>query len=168
MNDEKAGVLSESVLAQIDQWLAKYPPEQRRSAVLPALLLVQKANAGWLSDELIEATAAYLGIPAISAYEVARFYSMYELAPIGKHKISVCTNISCRLAGCQSIIDHLQQRCQTQMGQTSADGRYTLRSVECMGACAHAPMLEVNEQYHERLTPAKVDAILAELEPEDA
>ncbi len=161
-------VLSSEVIAQIDQWIQKYPPEQRRSAVLPGLLMAQEANGGWLSADVITAVADYLNIPPIAAFEVASFYSMYELAPIGKHKISVCTNIACQLAGCQTIIEHLEQRCATQLGATSADGQYTLRSVECMGACIHAPMLEVNKQYHENLTLEKVDALLSQLTNEGA
>lgn len=157
-------VLTAASLAQIDHWIAKYPPEQRRSAILPALLIAQKANRGWLSSVLIEATADYLGMPHIAAYEVASFYSMYELEPIGQHKISVCTNISCQLAGCDKIVAQLEQRCGVSLGGTSADGRYTLRSVECMGACTNAPMLEVHERYYENLTPAKVDEILANLD----
>ncbi len=156
-------VLSQETITKIDQWTQKYPPEQRRSAVLPALLIAQDAHDGWLSPAIIEAVADYLAIPHIAAFEVASFYSMYELTPIGKHKISVCTNISCQLAGCQSIVEHLEQRCKTKLGATSADGQFTLRSVECMGACIHAPMLEVNKQYHENLTPEKVDELLSQL-----
>lgn len=157
-------LLTPDVLAQIEAWTEKYPPEQRRSAVLPALLIAQKANKGWLSSAVIEAVADYLRIPHVAAFEVASFYSMYELEPIGQLKISVCTNISCQLAGCDTIVAHLEQRCGAKMGETSADGRYTLRAVECMGACCSAPMLEVNQQYHENLTPAKVDALLTMLE----
>lgn len=157
-------ILSPDIQAQIEAWTEKYPPEQRRSAVLPALLIVQQANKGWLSPALIEAVADYLRIPHVAAFEVASFYSMYELEPIGQLKISVCTNISCQLAGCETIVKHLEQRCGAKMGETSPDGRYTLRAVECMGACCAAPMLEVNQQYHENLTPAKVDALLTMLE----
>lgn len=157
-------LLTPAVLAQIEAWTEKYPAEQRRSAVLPALLIAQQANQGWLSSAVIEAVADYLRIPHVAAFEVASFYSMYELEPIGQHKISVCTNISCQLAGCEKIIQHLEQRCGAKMGETSQDGRYTLRAVECMGACCQAPMLEVNQQYHEYLTPAKVDELLTMLE----
>jgi len=157
-------VLSIDEKTKIAAWAAKYPPEQRRSAVLPALLIAQDGNEGWLSPALIEAVADYLEMPHVGAYEVASFYSMYELAPIGRHKISVCTNISCQLAGSKAIVQHLEERCQAKLGETSPDGRYTLRKVECMGACIHAPMLEVNKRYYEKLTTAKVDALLAELE----
>lgn len=157
-------MLTPELLAEIDVWTSKYPLEQRRSAVLPALLIAQESNKGWLSPALIEAVADYLQIPAIAAYEVASFYSMYELAPIGQHKISVCTNLSCQLAGCEQIIAHLEKRCAAKLGETSADGRYTLRAVECMGACTNAPMLEVAKQYHENLTPSKVDDLLKTLE----
>jgi NADH-quinone oxidoreductase subunit E len=157
-------VLTKEVIEKIDAWTCKYPPEQRRSAVLPALMIAQDANKGWLTSALIEAVADYLVIPHIAAYEVTSFYSMYECEPIGQHKISVCTNISCQLAGSAKIVEHLEKRCGIKMGETSRDGRYTLRSVECMGACTAAPMLEVHKQYHENLTNAKVDEILATLE----
>jgi NADH-quinone oxidoreductase subunit E len=157
-------VLPHEVTTAIDLLTVKYPAQQRRSALLPALLIAQDANLGWLSPEVIEAVADYLQIPHIAAYEVASFYSMYELAPIGRHKISVCTNISCLLAGCDAIVKHLEQRCGAKLGETSADGRYTLRSVECMGACTNAPMLEVHKCYYENLTPAKVDDLLADLD----
>lgn len=157
-------LISEASLEQIDHWTKKYPDAQRQSAVLPALLIVQKQHGGYLTNELIEAVADYLRMPHIAAYEVASFYTMYELEPIGKHKISICTNISCMLRGADEMVRHLEQRCQVRLGQTSVDGKYTLREVECMGACTNAPMLEVNEQYHEKLTKEKIDQILAELD----
>jgi len=154
-------------LQAIDAWVAKYPPTQKQSAVLPALMLVQEYHQGWLTNELIEAVAVYLGMSSIAAYEVATFYTMYELEPVGKHKISVCTNISCMLNGAEKIVTHLERRCATKLGETSADGQFTLREVECMGACIGAPMLEYKKKYYENLTIEKVDALLDEMKKHD-
>ncbi len=156
-------LVSPEVLEKIDQWIAKYPVNQKQSAILPALLLVQEENKGWLTNELIEAVAVYLNMPPVAAYEVATFYSMFELQPIGKHKISVCTNISCMLSGAEKIVEHLEKRCSTKMGETSVDGKFTLREVECMGACVKAPMLEYNKKYFENLTVEKVDELLSQM-----
>jgi NADH-quinone oxidoreductase subunit E len=153
-------LLSLDSRADIDRWVAKYPAEQKQSAVMAALRIAQEQNGGWLNDELIQAVAAYLQMDAIAAYEVASFYSMYELKPVGKHKICVCTNISCMLCGSDKVVDHLQQRLGIKMGETSADGRFTLKEVECLGACVNAPMFELNKNYYENLTPESIDAIL--------
>lgn len=153
-------LLSEASRAEIDQWIAKYPPEQKQSAVMAALRIAQDQNGGWLSRELIDAVAAYLEMEAIAAYEVATFYSMYELSPVGKHKISVCTNISCMLRGSDEVVAHLQQRLGIKLGETTDDGKFTLKEVECLGACVNAPMFQIAREYHENLTPEKIDAIL--------
>ena len=157
-------LLSEASRAEIDQWIAKYPPEQKQSAVMAALRIVQDQNGGWLSRELIDAVAAYLEMEAIAAYEVATFYSMYELSPVGKHKISVCTNISCMLRGSDEVVAHLQQRLGIKLGETTDDGKFTLKEVECLGACVNAPMFQIAREYHENLTPEKIDAILDTLD----
>lgn len=146
--------------AEIDRWVAKYPPERKSSAVMAALRIAQEQNGGWLSEELMDAVAAYLEMPPIAVYEVATFYSMYELEPVGRHKINVCTNISCMLCGSDEVVAHLQERLGIKLGETTADGRFTLKEVECLGACVNAPVLELAKQYHERLTPEKIDAIL--------
>ncbi len=159
----KLHLINAASLAEIDTWTAKYPPEQRQSAVIAALRIVQDQNGGWLTTELMDAVAEYLNMPAISVYEVATFYSMYELEPIGRHKIGVCTNISCMLCGSDGIVDHLQKKLGIKMGETTPDMRYTLREVECLGACAGAPMFQIGRTYYEHLTPAKVDEILANL-----
>lgn len=160
---EKVLLLSESIRKAIDTWTMKYPPERKQSAVLPALRIVQESNGGWLSEELMEAVAAYLGMPKIAVYEVATFYSMFELKPVGRHKLAVCTNISCMLNGCESIVKHLRQRLDIDFNETTSDGKFTLKEVECLGACAHAPVMHVGHQYYENLTPEKIDAILEEL-----
>ncbi len=157
-------VLSESIRQEIDAWAVKYPPEQRQSAVLPALLLVQEHNEGWLSRELMDAVADYLGMPGIAVYEVATFYSMYELEPVGRYKIEVCTNVSCMLSGCDKIVKHLEKRLGIGFGETTVDKKFTLKEVECLGACANAPMFQMGKRYYENLTVEKVDEILDRLD----
>lgn len=150
-------------MAQIDREIAKYPPEHKSSAVMAALRLAQEDNGGWLTNESIEAVADYLGMPPIAAYEVASFYSMYELKPVGRHKISVCTNISCLLCGSETIVGHLEQKLGIKLGETTPDGKFTLKQVECLGACTGAPMMQIGHTYYEQLTPARLDEILAGL-----
>lgn len=161
---KKNTFLAESICEQIDKWLLKFPPEQKQSAVIYALHLVQTDNNGYLTEDLMDAVADYLDMPKIAVYEVASFYSMYELKPVGKHKICVCTNISCMLCGVEEISQHLQKRLGIQFGETTADGRYTLKSVECLAACGGAPAMQINKTYYEKLTPEKIDKILAELD----
>lgn len=156
--------LTTRAMAKIDEWLTCYPAEQRRSALLPALHIVQEENNGWLPTECIEAVADYLQIPHIAAFEVATFYSMYELKPVGRHKICLCTNISCQLQGSDEIAAHLQQRLGIDVGETTADGKFTLRAVECLGACVGGPMMQLGHQYYEHLTPERIDEILDGLE----
>ncbi len=150
--------------AEIDIWVAQYPLEQKRSAVIPALHIAQKANGGWLSEAAMKAVADYLGLPQIQVFEVATFYSMFELAPVGKHKLCVCTNVACLLNGSDDIVAHLKKRLKIGLGETTADKQFTLKEVECLGACVNAPVLQLGEEYHEKLTPEKVDALLAGLE----
>ncbi len=164
MSQEKIALLSADSRADIDRWVAKYPPEQKQSAVMAALRIAQEQNGGWLTNELIDAVAAYLDMEAIEAYEVASFYSMYELKPVGRHKICVCTNISCMLCGSDSVVSHLEERLGIKMGQTTGDGRFSLKEVECLGACVNAPMFQIDKKYYEKLTPEKIDAILDELD----
>jgi NADH-quinone oxidoreductase subunit E len=159
----KLGLLSDAARAEIDRWIAKYPPEQRQSAVMAALSIVQDGNGGWLTQDLMDAVAEYLGMPAIAVYEVATFYSMYELEPIGRHKICVCTNISCLLCGSDEVVAHLEKKLGIKLGETTPDRRFTLKEVECLGACCGAPMMQVGHTYYEHLTPAKIDEILAGL-----
>lgn len=153
-------ILSEAVIAEIDVWVAKYPADQKQSAVMGALHAVQDDNNGSLTTELMDAIADYLEMPAIAVYEVATFYSMYELKPVGKHKIAVCTNISCLLCGSDEIVDHLNNKLGVKFGQTTEDGRFTLKEVECLGACGGAPMFQIGKTYYENLTTEKVDQIL--------
>lgn len=147
----------------LNQWVAKYPATQKRSAVLPVLLLVQEFQGGWLTDELMQIVADYLEMPLIAVHEVASFYSMLELKPVGKYKIAVCTNVSCLLAGCDKIVQHLKQKLQIDFGQTTDDNKFTLKEVECLGACIHAPVMQIGHEYYEKLTTDKVDKLLDEL-----
>ena len=156
--------LSAAARAEIDRWLAKYPPDQKQSAVIAALTFVQEENGGWLTNELIDAVADYLEMPRINAYEVATFYSMFELKPVGRHKICVCTNISCLLCGSDEIVAHLRTRLGIGLGETTPDGRFTLKEVECLAACGGAPAMQVGHTYHENLTPQRIDQILDSLE----
>jgi len=164
MSEQATILISEASRTEIDQWIAKYPINQKQSAVMAALRIVQEQNGGWLTNELIEAVANYLEMPAIAAYEVATFYSMYEHHPVGKHKICVCTNISCMLCGSDEIVQHLQQKLNIGFGQVTEDGKFSLKEVECLGACANAPMFQIGPKYYENLTPEKIDQILDNLE----
>jgi NADH-quinone oxidoreductase subunit E len=159
----KSPALSPEVCTAIDRWVGNFPPERKQSAVIPALHIVQDANGGWLSKELMDEVAAYLEMEPISVYEVATFYTMYSLKPIGRHKISVCTNVSCMLRGSDEIVAHLETKLGIRLGQTTVDGKFTLKEVECLAACGGAPMFQIGKHYHENLTPEKIDEILATL-----
>ena len=156
-------MLSSESLALIDAEVAKYPAEQKQSAVMSALRIAQ-AEKGWLKPELIEYVADYLGMPAIAAYEVATFYNMYDTRPVGRHKITLCTNLPCMLMGAGELGEHLKERLGIGFGETTGDGRFTLKEGECMGACGDAPMcLHNNHVMHTHLTPEKVDDLLDKL-----
>ncbi len=157
--------LSEDTRTQIDQWLIKFPPDRKRSAVLQALHAVQAQNGGWLTDELIVAVAKYLGLPPVWAYEVASFYSMFELEKVGRNNVAFCTNISCWLNGAEDLVAHAEKKLGCKVGQSTADGRiFMKREEECLAACAAAPMMAINGHYHENLTIEKVDELLDGLE----
>ena len=164
MDTKETNLLSVESLAEIDAWIKKYPADKKQSACMAALRIAQDANGGYLTEPLMDAVADYLGMPRISVYEVATFYSMYELSPVGKHKICVCTNISCMLCGSDEVVSHLNKRLGIGLGETTADGRITLKEVECLGACVGAPMLQIGEKYFENLTPESIDAILDALD----
>lgn len=149
---------------EIDRWVAKYPPEWKQSAVMAALRVAQDQNGGWLTNELIEAVASYLDMPSVAAYEVATFYAMYELEPVGRHKICVCNSISCLLNGSEAIIEHLKEKLGVGLNEVTPDGKFSIKEVECLGACVNAPMFMIGKTYHEDLTPEKIDRILDELE----
>ena len=156
--------LSPESLAEIDRELSKFPADRRQSALMAALRIAQDEH-GWLSPELIEYVAGVIGVPAVRALEVATFYSMYDLEPVGKHKIEVCTNISCMLRGAEDMVRHAEQKLGIKLGETTRDGRITLKmEEECLAGCVGAPMMTVNGHYHENLTAEKIDEILDGLE----
>jgi NADH-quinone oxidoreductase subunit E len=152
-------MLSTESLDQVKREVAKYPLERKSSAVMAALRIAQEEH-GWLSVPLMDYIAELLGMRPIQVYEVASFYSMYDLKPVGKHKISICTNISCMLCGSDAIVKHLEQRLGIKLGETTPDGKVTLKEVECLAACCGAPMFQIGKDYYENLTPEKIDRIL--------
>jgi NADH-quinone oxidoreductase subunit E len=156
-------MLSQESLKQIDREVAKYPADQKQSAAMAALRIAQ-VELGWLSRETIEFVAGYLEMPAIAAYEVATFYSMYNLAPVGTHKITVCTNLPCALSGGMHAAEYVKQRLGIDFNETTPDGKFTLKEGECMGACGDAPVLLLNNhQMCSWMTREKIDDLLARL-----
>lgn len=162
---DKTALLSSHVREEIDHWVAKFPAGRQRSAVIGALHAVQHENGGYLTTELMEAVAAYLGMPAIQVFEVASFYSMFETRPVGRHSVSVCTNISCMLCGGEQLLAHVEKRLGIAVGQSTPDGRIFLKKEEeCLAACTGAPMIMVDHRFYENVTPARADEILDALE----
>lgn len=163
-HDDSASVLSEETRTRIAEWIKRYPAEQKRSGILEALRLAQTQNGGYLTEPLMEAVAEILELPKVSVFEVATFYSMYNLNPVGKHVIYVCTNISCMLSGSDKVVEHFKKRLNVNVGETTADGKFTLKEEECLAACTNAPMCLIGKKYYENLTAEKIDSILKELE----
>jgi NADH-quinone oxidoreductase subunit E len=158
-------LLSAHARAEIDRWLTRYPPDRKQSAVLAALREVQHENGGYLTTELMDAVADYLDLPPIAVYEVASFYSMFELKPVGRYSISVCTNISCMLRGGDAILAHIEKKLGIKLGESTSDGKFYLkREEECLAACCGAPMMQIDHVYYEHLTPEQVDRVLDSLE----
>ncbi len=156
-------MLSAEVKRKIDHEITKYPPDQKQSAVMSALAFAQDEH-GWLSTDLMDAVAHYLGMPAVAVYEVATFYTMYNVKPQGRFKISICTNLPCALSGANVAADHLMQKLGVGFGETSADGKFTLKEGECMGACGDAPVLIVNDRRMcSWMNNAKLDELVGEL-----
>jgi NADH-quinone oxidoreductase subunit E len=157
--------LSAHAREEIDELLSHFPAEQKKSALLGALNVVQHENKGFLTEELMEAVADYLDLAKIEVYEVASFYSMYELKPVARNNVAICTNICCMLMGSQSIVEHVEKKLGIKIGESTDDGRiYLKKEEECLAACAGGPMMQVNHVYYENLTPEKVDEILDSLE----
>lgn len=164
MNAAVKSLLSEHTREEIDHWVAKFPPGRHRSAVLSALRAAQHQNKGYLTPELMDAVAEYLKLPPIQIYEVAAFYSMYELHPCGRHHVSICTNISCMLRGAGDLVAHVEKKLGIKLGESTPDGRIFLKKEEeCLAACTGAPMMMVDHIFHEWLTPEKVDKVLDDL-----
>ena len=157
-------VLSAAALQKIDRELTKYPPDQRQSAVMSALAIAQHEK-GHLTPEVMAFVAAYLGMPPIAVEEVASFYTMYDLAPVGRYKLVMCTNLPCALRGANEAADHLKRRLGIGFNETTADGRFTLKEGECFGACGDAPVMLVNnKRMASFMTPEALDRFLKELE----
>lgn len=157
--------LGAHAIEKIDELLSRFPADKKKSALLGALNAVQHDNNGFLTTELMDAVADYLGLAKIEVYEVASFYSMYELKPVARNNVAICTNISCMLMGSQSIVDHVQNKLGIKIGQSTEDGKiYLKKEEECLAACAGGPMMQVNHVYYENLTAEKVDEILDGLE----
>ncbi len=159
MSQRLEDILSNQAMAEVETWVAKYPESQRQSAVMQTLTIVQQ-EYGYLTEEKMDSVAAYLGMPNVAVYEVATFYSMYEHEPVGRHRVEVCTNISCKLRGSDDVVSHLKKVLGVEVGETTADNIFTLRTVECLGACVNAPMMQIGKTYHENLNAEKIDTII--------
>ena len=156
-------MLSAESLKRIDREVAKYPADQKQSAVMAALAIAQDQH-GWLAPETMQAVADYLEMPAVAVQEVATFYNMYNLKPCGKYKLTVCTNLPCQLSGGEHAAEHLKEKLGIGFRETTEDGRFTLMEGECMGACGDAPVLLVNNKRMESfMSNEKLDALIAEL-----
>ena len=165
MNVQAKVQLGAHARKEIDRWVTKFPQGRQRSAVIAALHVVQHENEGYLTPLLMEAVAEYLDLAPVQVYEVASFYSMFETEKVGRHCVSVCTNISCMLRGSDGIIAHIEQKLGIKTGESTEDGRIFLKvEEECLAACTGAPMMMVNHRFYENLTPASVDEILDGLE----
>jgi NADH-quinone oxidoreductase subunit E len=159
----EAATLSAESLAGIDRAARKYPPDQKQSAVMAALAIAQEEK-GWLSTDIMDVIADYLGMPPVAVYEVATFYSMYDLEPQGKHKLTICTNLPCALSGAGEAAAHLKKRLGVDWNETSADGCVTIKAGECFGACGDAPViLHNNKKMLIGMTPDRIDVLLKEL-----
>lgn len=164
-SERGSAVLNEATRRTIDHWVAKFPPDKKRSALIQSLMAAQEQNGGWITPELTEAVADYLELPSVWAHEVVSFYSMFFTEPVGRHKVHICTNISCWLNGAEDLVAHAEKKLGVALGGTSSDGRVTLvREEECLAGCCGAPMLVVDGHYKENLDVEKLDAILDSLE----
>ena len=153
---------SDEKLKKVDEIVARYPSGKHKSALLPVLHLAQEEFGGWLSPETMDYVASLLKLDPIEVYEVATFYSMYNLKPVGRYMFEVCQTGPCMLRGSDQIIDYIKQKLNINAGETTADGLFSLKTVECLGACGYAPMMQLGKHFREHLTPEKVDAIIEE------
>ncbi|MCE2758087.1 MAG: NADH-quinone oxidoreductase subunit NuoE [Chitinophagaceae bacterium] len=152
---------SEHKMKEVEAIIARYPTGKHKSALIPILHLAQEEFGGWLSAESMDYVASILSISSIEVYEVATFYSMFNLNPVGKHVLEVCQTGPCMLQGSDDIIAYIKSKLGIAVGETTADGMFTLKTVECLGACGYAPMMQMGMHYKEHLTPSKVDEIIA-------
>jgi len=156
--------ISKHALKVIEDCVGNYPADRKQSAVLTALMEVQHENGGYLTESLMNEVAKVLGMPEVSVYEVASFYSMFQTEPCGRNNVSVCTNVSCMLRGSDEIVDHIEKKLGIKLGESSEDGKiYLKKEEECLAACCAAPVMQVNHVYYENLDIAKVDEILSKL-----
>jgi len=153
---------NDTQLAEFKRLVDRYPQEYQKSALLPVLHLAQESFGGWLSAETMDYVAELLNIKSIEVYEVATFYSMFNLKPVGKYLFEVCHTGPCMVSGSDNIVQYIQEKLSIKPGETSADGLFTLKTVECLGACGYAPMMQLGKHYREHLTKEKVDAIVEE------
>ncbi|MET0243440.1 MAG: NAD(P)H-dependent oxidoreductase subunit E [Flavitalea sp.] len=153
---------SEQQLLKVQEIINRYPEGRQKSAVIPLLHLAQETFGGWLSSESMDYVASLLKMEPIEVYEVATFYSMYNLKPVGKYLFEVCQTGPCMIKGSDNIIDYISEKLGIANGETTADGMFTLKTVECLGACGYAPMMQLGKHYREHLTKEKVDAIIEE------
>jgi NADH-quinone oxidoreductase subunit E len=153
---------SEEKLKEVGRIIARYPEGKQKSALLPLLHMAQEEFGGWLSPESMDYVASLLTLEPIEVYEVATFYSMYNLQPVGRHVFEVCQTGPCMLRGSDQLIDHIKKRLSIGVGETTTDGMFTLKTVECLGACGYAPMMQFGKNYREHLSPDKIDAIIGE------
>ncbi|MBF0159508.1 MAG: NADH-quinone oxidoreductase subunit NuoE [Magnetococcales bacterium] len=154
---------SQAALQQVEQIFRRYPADQRRSALLPLLHLAQREFGGWLSRQALDYVAGLIGLAPIRVYEVATFYTMYNLKPVGRYHVQVCTNISCWLCNSDAIAQALQHKLGIGFAETTPDQRFTLTEVECLGACVNAPMMQINDDYYENLTPETAVAVIDQM-----
>ena len=158
-------MLTDETRQKIDHWASKFPADKKRSALIQSLIAAQDQNGGWITTELTEEVAEYLDLPPVWAHEVVSFYSMFFTEPTGRHKVNICTNISCWLNGADEIVERAETKLGVKLGNTTADGRVTLvREEDCLAGCCGAPMMVVDGHYHENLDLEKLDAILDGLE----
>lgn len=156
--------LTKKMTLEIDEWIKKFPEGRQQSAIIAALTIAQQYNNGWLNKELLHAVAEYLQIPVVNVYEVATFYPKFELKPSGKHKIGICTNVSCMLSGCNKIAQHVKQKLNINFEETTSDGKFSLKELNCIAACDKAPVVQINEQQFSNVTLEAIDQILTRLE----
>ena len=161
----EATTLSAHVREEIDRWVARFPEDQKRSAVIGALHAAQHENEGYVTTEIMNEVAAYLDLAPMQVYEVATFYSMFQTKPVGRHNVAICTNVSCMLRGAEDIVAHVEKKLGIKTGESTEDGRiYLKKEEECLAACCGAPMMMVDHKYYENLTTDEVDQILDGLE----
>jgi NADH-quinone oxidoreductase subunit E len=162
IQNKKVVKFNEIQLQEFDRLVARYPEGKQKSALLPVLHLAQDSFGGWLSSESMDYVASLLQIEPIEVYEVATFYSMYNLKPVGKFMFEVCQTGPCMINGSDDIIEYINEKLGIKAGETTADGLFTLKTVECLGACGYAPMMQLGKNYREHLTKEKIDAIVDE------